>query len=150
MVAPNATITEANYPEFTILSLPFPDDTFDLVGSDQVLEHVAGDPFVAVEECRRVLKPGGIAVHTAPLLIQIHGYPSDFWRFTPDGLALLCQRHAQVLSAEGWGNRFLWLLSWCGVLFGYHVPLARWHPYHRIAVINEPNYPIAVWVVAKK
>jgi SAM-dependent methyltransferase len=150
MIAPNATIVEANYPEYNILSLPFPDDTFDVVVTDQVLEHVEGDPFVAVEECRRVLKLAGIAVHTAPLLIQIHGFPSDFWRFTPDGLALLARGHSEVLMADGWGNRYLWLLSWSGVLFGRQVPLAAWHPYHRIAVINEPHYPIAVWVVARK
>jgi SAM-dependent methyltransferase len=150
MVAPNSNITEANYPEYNILSLPFANDSFDVVVTDQVLEHVEGDPFVAVEECRRVLKSGGIAVHTAPLLIQIHGFPSDYWRFTPDGLSLLCRTHSEVLLAGGWGNRFLWLLSWSGVLFGRRVPLAKWHPYHRAAVINEPDYPIAVWVVARK
>ena len=150
LVAPGAVVTAADYPHYNILSLPFPDNSFDLVVSDQVLEHVEGDPFLAVEECRRVLKPGGIVIHTAPLLIQIHGYPSDFWRFTPDGLALLCQRHTEVLLSGGWGNRYLWLLNWLGVLFEQRVPLASWHPYHRIAVLNETNFPVTCWVVARK
>ena len=150
IVAPHATIEEVFYPEHNILSLPFADATFDLVVTDQVLEHVEGDPFLAVEECRRVLKKGGIAIHVTPFLIQIHGYPSDYWRFTPDGLALLCGRHSEVLLKDGWGNRYLWLLSWAGVLFGYKVPLGTWHPYHRIAVMNEPNYPVTTWVVARK
>lgn len=150
LVAPDAEVKEANYPEQNILSLPFPDDTFDLVVTDQVLEHVRGDPFLAVEECRRVLRPGGIAVHTTPLLVQIHDYPGDYWRFTPDGLALMCENHGEVLLSGGWGNRYLWMLSWLGVLFGQTVPLATWHPYHKVAVLNEPSFPIITWVVARK
>ena len=150
VVAPYAKVEEVYYPEHNILSLPYEDNTFDLVVSDQVLEHVEGDPFRAVEECRRVLKPGGIAVHATPFLLQIHGYPSDYRRFTPDGLALMCGNHSEILLRGGWGNRYLWLLSWAGVLFGYRVPLAKWHPYHRIAVINEPDYPVTTWVVARK
>lgn len=150
LVAPRATVAEADYPEHNILSLPYPDNMFDLVVTDQVLEHVHGDPFLAVEECRRVLKPGGIAVHTTPLLVQIHGYPSDYWRFTPDGLALMCESHSEVLLSGGWGNRYLWMLNWLGVLFGQKVPLPTWHPYHKIALLNEPDFPITTWVVARK
>jgi SAM-dependent methyltransferase len=150
LVAPQAKVVDASYPEFNILSLPYDDNTFDLVVTDQVLEHVQGDPFAAVEECRRVLKPGGISIHTTPFLFQIHGYPSDFWRFTPDALALLCGTHSEVLLTGSWGNRFLWLLSWAGVLFDQHVPLAKWHPYHKIAVIDEPKFPVVCWVVARK
>src|SRR5688500_5129603 len=47
-----AQITEANYPEYSITALPFADEQFDIVTSDQVLEHVEGDPFVAIEESR--------------------------------------------------------------------------------------------------
>jgi SAM-dependent methyltransferase len=144
MVAPTATIIEANYPEYNILSLPFSDDSFDVVVTDQVLKHVEGDAVIAIEECRRVLKPGGIAVPTAPLLVQIHRFPGDFRRFTPGGLALLCRWHGDLLLVHGWGNRYLWLLSWSRVLFGRQVPLATWHTYHRIAVIDEPDYPVAV------
>jgi SAM-dependent methyltransferase len=39
-------------------SLPFPDDTFDIVHAHQVLQHV-GDPVRALAEMRRVCKPGG-------------------------------------------------------------------------------------------
>ena len=47
------------------LGLPFPDHSFDLVTSFQVVEHVA-DPGPYLREIRRVLRPGGIAILTTP------------------------------------------------------------------------------------
>lgn len=47
------------------LGLPFPDHSFDLVTSFQVVEHVA-DPVPYLQEIRRVLRPGGIAILTTP------------------------------------------------------------------------------------
>jgi SAM-dependent methyltransferase len=41
--------------------LPFPDNTFDLVYAHGVVQYTA-DPRLLVEECRRVLKPGGEAI----------------------------------------------------------------------------------------
>ena len=41
--------------------LPFPDDTFDLVYAHGVVQYTA-DPQRLVDECRRVLKPGGEAI----------------------------------------------------------------------------------------
>jgi ubiquinone/menaquinone biosynthesis C-methylase UbiE len=41
--------------------LPFPDDCFDLVFAHGVVQYTA-DPKQLVEECRRVLKPGGEAI----------------------------------------------------------------------------------------
>ncbi|KQQ26544.1 MULTISPECIES: methyltransferase domain-containing protein [unclassified Frondihabitans] len=42
-----------------LYSLPYADDTFDIVHAHQVLQHVA-DPVAALVEMRRVAKPGGI------------------------------------------------------------------------------------------
>jgi SAM-dependent methyltransferase len=49
----------------SILAIPFPEDTFDYVISSEVIEHVP-DPFKAVAELHRVLKPGGTLVITTP------------------------------------------------------------------------------------
>lgn len=45
--------------------LPFEDNTFDLVISEQVLEHVM-DQVGVLRELRRVMKPGGCALHVFP------------------------------------------------------------------------------------
>jgi SAM-dependent methyltransferase len=54
--------------------LPFEDNRFDFVISSQVLEHVM-DYAATFREIRRVLKPGGIGLHTFPsrhVLIEPH------------------------------------------------------------------------------
>lgn len=59
--------------------LPFPDNTFDLILSHEVLEHVADDQ-AAVNEIVRTLKPGGRLV----LFCPNRGYPFEthgvYWR----------------------------------------------------------------------
>ncbi len=46
-------------------SLPFRSDSFDVVSSNMVLEHLT-DPFSVFTEIRRVLKPGGAFVFVTP------------------------------------------------------------------------------------
>jgi ubiquinone/menaquinone biosynthesis C-methylase UbiE len=70
-------IVSADYPEHNFLSLNFPDSSFDYVISDQVLEHVEGDPYKAVSECHRILRPGGISVLTTCFINPIHACPKD-------------------------------------------------------------------------
>ncbi|HEX5042498.1 MAG TPA: class I SAM-dependent methyltransferase [Candidatus Polarisedimenticolaceae bacterium] len=45
--------------------LPFGDDSFDIVWSSEVIEHLI-DPVAAANEMRRVLRPGGTLVLTTP------------------------------------------------------------------------------------
>src|SRR5262249_25043162 len=101
---------EANYPEYNILSLPFPHAMLCYVVSDFVLEHVEGNPEKAIAECCRVLRPGGIAIHTTAFNYHIHGAPNDFWRFTPSALAWLHRGCHRVINTGGWGNQWVWLM----------------------------------------
>ena len=75
------------------------DNSFDLVLCTQVLEHVQ-NPGRVVDECYRVLKPGGILIATAPSIFPEHGYPADNWRFMPDGFRHLLRAfsHVEVLG----------------------------------------------------
>ncbi|HEY9693960.1 MAG TPA: class I SAM-dependent methyltransferase [Oculatellaceae cyanobacterium] len=145
----NSQVIEANYPDYNILSLPFRDNEFDYVVSDQVLEHVEGNPQSAIDESLRVLKPGGIAIHTTCFINPIHDAPGDFWRFTPEALKLLCRKFSKIIDAGGWGNPYVWLLVGLDMRF-IGIPEASWHPIHKIATYNDENWPIVTWVIAQK
>lgn len=146
---PEESITDASYPEYNVLDLPFEDGEFDAVISDQVLEHVEGNPQHAIDETLRVLKPGGVLVHATCFINPIHGAPSDFWRFTPDGLSLLVKDRAEVIECGGWGNAFIWLFFALGLRYE-RIPHAKWHPFNWLARFNQYRLPVTTWVVARK
>lgn len=80
-----------------IHSLSFADESVGTVVCVEVLEHVA-DPLRGVREIHRVLKPGGFAILTSVMFMPIHAHPWDFWRFTPEGFALLLEPFETSLS----------------------------------------------------
>lgn len=137
------------YPDYNMLDIPFPDHTYDAVVSDQVLEHIEGDPFIAVKESFRVAKTGGLVLHTSCLIQPIHGCPSDFWRYTPDGLRLITEHYGRILDLGGWGNRLFMLYDAMGLRME-RIPHALWHPAHWLAVCNNEQWPIVTWVLAEK
>lgn len=63
--------------------LPFPDNSFDLVVSGNLLEHLAM-PYLAVQEMKRVVRKNGYVIIIAPYSIHEHKYPLDYFRFLPD------------------------------------------------------------------
>lgn len=78
----------ANYPQVDMCALPYEAHSFDLVVHSDTLEHVP-DPVKALEECRRVLKEGGLLAYTVPVIVDrmtrtregmspsYHGLPGD-------------------------------------------------------------------------
>jgi SAM-dependent methyltransferase len=78
--------------------LPFRDQTFDVVVSTEMLEHVLS-PEQAVGEMWRVLRHGGKLVLTTRFLYPIHSQPADYWRFTRYGLEHLFRGWAVELIA---------------------------------------------------
>lgn len=63
-------------------------ERFAVVYSEMLLEHVAA-PWLVAAEVNRVLVPGGLSAHAAPMAWPEHAQPNDFWRFTSTGLAEL-------------------------------------------------------------
>jgi hypothetical protein len=68
--------------------IPVADGTFDAVFSLAVLEHVP-DPQRVVAEMIRVLRPGGYLYSEVPFIFFFHGYPTDYTRFTLEGMKRL-------------------------------------------------------------
>lgn len=65
--------------------LPLADESFDLVISVAVLEHVR-DPFAAARELARIVRPGGRIFAAVPFLQPYHGYPDHYYNMTAGGL----------------------------------------------------------------
>lgn len=57
-------------------TLPFSDNTYDLVIFSEIIEHLRNTPFKALGEVYRVLKPGGICLLSTPQITMLMR-----WRF---------------------------------------------------------------------
>lgn len=67
------------------------------------LEHCA-DPIAAARELHRVVSgEGGVCIISSVMLIGIHAYPSDYWRFTPEGFRVLLEPFDDV-DVGAWGD----------------------------------------------
>lgn len=70
---------------------PISDRSLDGIGCFAVLEHVP-EPWVVVQEMRRMLKPGGKVWIDWPFLQPVHGYPSHYFNTTREGLVSIFTR----------------------------------------------------------
>lgn len=89
--------------------LPFPDDIFQRVECDAVLEHVY-TPQRVMREIERVLAPGGFAHVVTPFCHPFHEYPKDYRRFTPDGLASMAGGLKVVKTGWRTGPAATWII----------------------------------------
>ena len=60
-------------------------DSQDAVIACSVFEHVQR-PWIGAAEIAKVLRPGGQVFIQTHFAFPIHGYPSDYWRYTRDAL----------------------------------------------------------------
>lgn len=146
---PALKIERAIYPQADVQRLnAIADGQFDVVYSHQVLEHVP-KPWLAGQELVRVLKPGGLGLHTTCAFNPRHGPPAfnDYYRFLPDGLAELFPQ-VVVLVKAGWGNREA--LAYNLLMNDGHGALGgrRFHPL--IGQRNEELYPWHTWIIFQK
>lgn len=93
--------------------LPLPDDLFDAVIIQAVLEHVL-QPAQVVAEIWRVLRPGGLVYAETPFMQQVHEGPYDFTRFTESGHRYLFRNFDVLASGAsgGPGVQFMWSVDY--------------------------------------
>jgi SAM-dependent methyltransferase len=80
---------------------PIPDNTYDVVLSGQVIEHVRR-PWVWMKELSRVCKVGGLVITVNPVSWPYHEAPLDCWRIFPDGMQAIYEDASLDLVLSKW------------------------------------------------
>jgi SAM-dependent methyltransferase len=97
--------------------IPTEDSSFDSALCTAVLEHLE-EPEMALRECYRILKPGGVAIYSVPFIWHLHEEPRDFYRFSKYGLRYLFEKVGfEVLEIEALSG--FWVTF--GQLFVYYL-----------------------------
>ncbi len=108
-------------------SLPFEDESLDVVVSSSCFEH-SEFFWLLFNETLRILKPTGLLYINAPSNGAFHRYPVDCWRFYPDsGVAL-----------QNWGRRSGYS---CSLLESFTGVRKKdiWNDFVAVFIKNESN-----------
>src|SRR5918911_1517556 len=107
--------------------LPFPDESFDLVMCIEGFHYVP-DPKQGVAEIRRVLRPGGHALISVPLVWEYDRTILEH-RFTGPSLMHLFDGWGEVSVIENGGRAVSW-----ATLSALIVSMAEWHVPERLRI----------------
>ncbi len=124
-----------------------PAESFDCIILTQTLQYIP-DCAAAVGNVWRLLKPGGIALISVPMLSRLDAPPGggyeDCWRFPPNGLRLLLSRYFpnSCISVESHGN--------VQVALAYLMGLAREDLEQHEIDSNHWGFPVVVTATAMK
>ena len=98
-------------------SLPFANDTFDVVFSQAVMEHLR-DPYLAAAEIVRITKPGGLIYVESAFIQPLHGVPYHFFNTTTLGIEAIFTKAGVFSCISEWFGHLSfsipWFLSSCG------------------------------------
>jgi SAM-dependent methyltransferase len=127
------------HPEVDIMAdahkLPFKEGVFDAIIADAVLEHVK-EPLRVVEEIRAALKKGGYIYAEIPFLQPFHAAPTDYQRYTLEGIKNLFAGFESIETGVCVGPTS----AVCGLVMNY-IPFAI-----DIPVIRTMLYVFFGWI----
>jgi SAM-dependent methyltransferase len=92
-------------------AIPVADGFFDTIICNAVLEHVE-NPEEVLAEFGRVCKPGGVLYLCVPFMQPEHLDPTDFQRYTEDGLRREVERHGFEVTESGGVHSVYVTLAW--------------------------------------
>lgn len=102
--------------------------SYDTVLCFSVLEHIR-DPFRALDELARILKPGGVLIMTVPHLFRLHEEPHDYFRFTHYALQfMLKERNFDIIQLDRCGTLLSFLAHQWSTVFVclfWRIPLLK-------------------------
>jgi SAM-dependent methyltransferase len=116
--------------DLNVAPWPFPDNSVDLIYARHVFEHLQ-NWWVALEECARILKPGGVLDMRVPhdSSSSAMGYRDHFHIFTPDSFhGTIGRKHGTNAWAEDCLDsiplqmisfslhpfeKYKWMIKWC-------------------------------------
>jgi SAM-dependent methyltransferase len=81
-------------------NIPMDSFSVDLVISQEMLEHVLS-PSAVMREIHRILRPDGTLYLQVPWTIGYHGCPSDYWRFSRDGIRAIVEENGFTVLLLG-------------------------------------------------
>jgi len=119
-------------------ALPFIDECMGGTMLISVLEHLE-DPQLALSEVYRVTKIGGYLLIATPFSFPVHGFPSDYRRWTSEGLKLEMKNAGfEVLDEVVIGDAFASLALNVNLLLKYHLRESRWTVTRLATVLATP------------
>ena len=91
------------YTALSEYAFPIADNSYDLVISGQVIEHVR-KIWVWMKEVARVCRVGGIVITVNPVSWPYHEAPIDCWRAFPEGMRALYEDSSLDVILSEWGS----------------------------------------------
>ncbi|QQS35707.1 MAG: class I SAM-dependent methyltransferase [Ignavibacteriales bacterium] len=123
--------------------LPFENEQFDLVLFTEVIEHIP-DPFTAIREVSRILKPGGTLLITWPFNYPMHEIPNDHFRYTEFQMErLLKNNEINIIRLKRRGNSWS-ILHTIGFQYGLNISEFL----IRIPIVGKIFIPVS-WLIKK-
>jgi SAM-dependent methyltransferase len=93
--------------------IPKPESSYDGILCNAVLEHVA-EPEAVMLEFFRLLKDNGYLVISVPFLQPYHPTPTDFRRYTQEGIIQLAERTGfrliEIRAIHSWAQTIGWII----------------------------------------
>lgn len=89
------------YPNSNPYNFPIDANSYDIIFSAQVLEHVRM-PWKWMPELARVCKKGGLIITINPVSWPYHEAPVDCWRIYPEGMRALSEESNLTVLESHW------------------------------------------------
>lgn len=116
--------------------------TFDSIVCTQVFEHLE-HPEKAAAAIHQLLRPDGVLLLTVPFFNMVHGSPSDYFRYTEDGICGILERAGFIIEARESKGNFVVSLA---ALMGFTTDVFDERDLNR----SDKHYPYTITVLACK